>query len=261
MPNLIQTQIRIYPKNGSKFLGLGETSEFCCDLGVLVQPYLAPMVAAVSLISSYIDERIRCGFRPRALCLGVGGGALLGFLNDKLDFEVVGVEADEVVLRVARQYFGLKDDESVRVCLGDGVELIKKLCSTDKILEIDDCFHGKFDVIMVDLDSSDAKIGTSAPPVELTNKSILLQARMILHEQGILVMNVIPNAVSFYETLVDTFREVFEEIYEIDVGNGENYVLIAIRSAGTVSVDKESCFMSKLKRAIQGLFIDSIRKI
>lgn len=268
MPNLIQTQIRIYPITGNGFVGLGKT-EFCHDFRVLVHPYLTPMVAGVSLIGSYLDERIRCGFRPKAMCLGVGGGALLGFLNAQLGFEVLGVEADEVVLRVARQYFGLKDcDKLIRVCLGDGIELIEKFASKEKTSEIDflgdhnsDGFHGKFDVIMVDLDSSDAKIGISAPPLEFIRKSVLLQARMVLHEQGILIINVIPPAVSFYETLIHKFQEVFEELYEIDVGNGENYVIIATTSVGTVSINCENSFMSKLRGAIQGLFIDSIRKI
>ncbi|MFS8033118.1 putative S-adenosyl-L-methionine-dependent methyltransferase [Helianthus anomalus] len=62
-----------------------------------------------TLIVSSVNDRIRQGFSPRALCLGVGGGALLSFLNSKLGFEVVGVEADEVVLSVARGYFGLTD--------------------------------------------------------------------------------------------------------------------------------------------------------
>ncbi|PQQ06960.1 methyltransferase-like protein 13 [Prunus yedoensis var. nudiflora] len=43
------------------------------------------------------EGRIRSGFRPKALCLGVGGGALLGFLKAELGFQVVGVEADKEV--------------------------------------------------------------------------------------------------------------------------------------------------------------------
>ncbi|MFS7997950.1 hypothetical protein Hanom_Chr12g01148001 [Helianthus anomalus] len=43
-----------------------------------------------TLIVSSVNDRIRQGFSPRALCLGVGGGALLGFLNSKLGFEIVG---------------------------------------------------------------------------------------------------------------------------------------------------------------------------
>lgn len=252
MPNLVQTQVRIFPKCGSGFGGL-EGVEFCLDFKVLVHPYLVPMVAGVSLISGYLDERIRRGFRPRALCLGVGGGALLGFLSRDLGFEVVGVEADEVVLRVAREYFGLDDcDGLVRVCLGDAIEFLEKFGSDDK-----------FDVVMVDLDSSDANMGISAPPLEFVQKDVLLAARLVLSDHGILVINVILPAISsFYETLIISLKNVFEELYEIDVRNGENFVLIATASTVTTSsVGTKNMFLSKLKQSISGEFIDSIRKL
>ncbi|GFZ11182.1 S-adenosyl-L-methionine-dependent methyltransferases superfamily protein [Actinidia rufa] len=213
MPNLVQTQMRIVPKRGSHVNGdLGSMSlgdfEFELDTVSLVQPYFAPMVAILSLVGSCLEETIRGGFRPKALCLGVGGGALLTFLNEQLGFEVVGVEADEVALSVARKYFGLQDDNG---------------CWLGNADRLDD----KFDVIMVDLDSSDVGMGTMAPPLEFVEKSVLRDARLVLSEHGILVINMIPPNRSFYELLVHEFREFFSELYEIDVGNGENFVLVA----------------------------------
>lgn len=279
MPNLVQTEIRIVPERGfgSDCLGIGEV-EFRPDLGVLVHPYLAPMVASLSLIGCYLDERIRSGFSPKALCVGVGGGALLGFLRTQLGFEVVGVEVDEGVLRVARQYFGLEDDEHIRVCVGDGIELIEKFARqfdernlpSSGVHEVEnemdsdnvDGFDTKFDVIMVDLDSSDVGNGIIAPPLEFARKPVLLNARLALCSLGILVVNVIPPSSSFYETLLREFREVFHELYEIDVGNGENFVLIASASPiGTTSGRRENSFLKNLKLVISGGYVDSIRKI
>ena len=71
-----------------------------------MHPYLGPMVASLLLVGCCTEERIQCGFKPKALCIGVGGGALLRFLRAQLGFEVVGIEADEVLL-VARRYFWL----------------------------------------------------------------------------------------------------------------------------------------------------------
>ncbi|KAL1817341.1 hypothetical protein ACET3Z_019915 [Daucus carota] len=270
MPNFVQTQVRIFPKGGRGFVGL-EGVEFGLDFGVLVHSYLVPMVAGVSLIGGYLDERIQCGFRPKALCLGVGGGALLGFLSRNLGFEVIGVEADEVVLRVARQYFGLDDcDGLVRVCLGDAIEFLDEIDSKAKRLNIE-CLDNrningndaKFDVVMVDLDSSDVNMGISAPPLEFVQKDVLLAAKRILCDQGILVINVIPPAASsFYETLIMKLKVVFEELYEVDVRNGENFVLIAAASTvGISSSGTKNVFASKLKQAISAEFIDSIKKL
>lgn len=272
MPNLIQTQIRIIPNTSLDSVNLGDV-EFGLDMASLVHPYLTPMVASLSLIGSYLEERIRGGFRPKALCLGVGGGALLTFLNNQLGFEVIGLEADEIVLNIAKKHFGLHDSKYVRFCVGDGIEFVEKLagqyrkpncdcvdngCCLDNV----DCLDAKFDVIMVDLDSSDAGMGIMAPPLEFVGKSVLLASRLVLSEHGILVINVIPPSRSFYETLIRKFQEFFKELYEIDVGNGENFVLIATAlPIGTASIDYENLFLSKLKLVISGAYLDSMRKI
>lgn len=259
MPNLIQTQVRIHPISELGVVGDElDGVEFTVDNEVLVQPYLNPMVAGLVVISSYLDEQMRCGIRPRALCLGVGGGALLRFLSDQLGFEVVGVEEDEVVLSVAKKYFGLRDSESVHVRIGDGMEFMQRLA-----LKGESDVGGKFDVVMVDLDSSDARMGTSAPPLDFVRKPALLAAREIICQRGVLIINVIPASKAFYQRVVTEFQEVFEELYEIDVGNGENMVLAALPSSksSTASGDFENSLHQKLKASIQGSYMNSVRKI
>lgn len=280
MPNLVQTEVKLVPEAAISLdsVKIGGKVRFRPHIGVLVHVYLVPMVASCALIGSYIGERIRFGFRPKALCVGVGGGALVSFLRTQLDFEVVGVEMDEVVLRVARQYFGLEDGEFLQVSVGDAIEFLEKLarqivgknpdsfgaCSLKdgNFLDNSDRVDNKFDVIMVDLDSGDARNGTSAPPLEFVRKDVLLAARLILSDFGIFVMNVIPPNRSFYDMLIQEFRDVFQELYEIDVGNEENFVLIAtglsIVSSGS---DCENAFGKKLRLLISGEYMDSIRKI
>ncbi|KAI3470569.1 hypothetical protein Pfo_027232 [Paulownia fortunei] len=254
MPNFVQTQMRIHPKNESSLENL-ENVEFELDKGVLVQPYLSPMVAGISVISRFLEGRMQDGFRPKALCLGVGGGALLGFLSVQLNFEVVGVEEDEVVLEVAKRYFGLESDELIHLFAEDGIIYVKNLA---KNISEDSRFHA----IMVDLDSSDVKVGVCAPPVEFVRKSVLLAARAVLCEEGVLVINMIPSSKLFYERLICEFQEVFEELYEIDVGNGENFVLIATKTKIENALDaNEGAFLNKLKLVVSRSYIDSIRKI
>ncbi|XP_021295799.1 methyltransferase-like protein 13 [Herrania umbratica] len=266
MPNLVQTEIRIVPKTvhclDSVEIGGNNNIEFSPDLGVLVHVYLVPMVASLALVGSWIDERFQVGFRPKALCLGVGGGAVVGFLKTQLDFQVVGVEADKEVLRVAQKYFGLEDGDFIQICVRDGMELMEKLACGDSYCEGVGHIEPQFDVIMVDLDSSDLRNGVSAPPLEFVRKDVLLAARSILCESGIFVINVIPPSRLFYERLVHDFREVFPELYEIDVGNGENFVLIAkaLPTASSIS-DCENNFLKKLRLAISGAYMESMKRI
>ncbi|KAL3520829.1 hypothetical protein ACH5RR_018978 [Cinchona calisaya] len=260
MPNLIQTQVRIHPVSALDD-GFLEGVEFRVDNGVLVQPYLSPMVAGLVVISSYLNERIRCGFRPKALCLGVGGGALVRFLSDELGLEVVGVEEDEVVLRVGKKYFDLRESDLVRLCVGDGIELIQKLafkgkdcdgerwsgCGSRNSCCLDNVDGSKFDVVMVDMDTSDASMGTSAPPLEFFKRSVLLAAREVICDHGVVIVNVIPLSMSFYEMVVTEFQEVL--------------VASASKLRRTASGDYENSFHQKLKASIQGSYVNSVRKI
>ncbi|GLT75330.1 hypothetical protein SLA2020_470630 [Shorea laevis] len=273
LPNLVQTEIRIVPKTGfdSEKTEIGGNVEFQPDFLALVHVYLVPMVASLALIASRIEERIEAGFRPKALCVGVGGGALLGFLRSQLGFHVVGVEMDEEVLRIARRYFGLEVGDCIQLFVGDAIEFMKELANqANNHKEMNDCCletnnddaDPKFDVIMVDLDSSDMCSGVSAPPLEFVRKSVLLAAKSVLGESGIFVINVIPPSRLFYEKLIHQFKEVFHELYEIDSGNGENFVLIAKVLPTMSSIgDVENSFLKKLRLVVSGAYMDSIRKI
>lgn len=261
MPILIQSEIRIVPKTdfGSDKVEIGGEVEFQPDLRVLVHVYLVPMVASISLIASNIEERIRAGVWPSALCVGVGGGALPGFLRSQLGFFVTGVEMDEEVLKIARRYFGLEDGDGIQYHIGDAMQIIPGLAGQGGIPKGIDL---KFEVIMVDLDSGDMLNGVSAPPLEFVSKHILLAAKSLLCEHGIFVVNVIPPSSSFYEKLKHQFKEVFDELYEIDSGNEENFVLIA-KVLPTVSsiCDSENNFLKTLRTVISGAFMDSIRRV
>ncbi|KAF5729434.1 methyltransferase-like protein 13 [Tripterygium wilfordii] len=280
LPNLVQTEIRMVPVQDYSLdsVKIGGEVEFKPDFRVLEPPYLRAMVASLSLISSHLEERISAKAAPKALCVGVGGGALLSFLRRQLGFEVVGVEMDEGVLRVARQYFGLEESESFRIIVGNAIEWMEKIvnersgqnldsvasfesekdCCSNNLNDVDDYF----DVIMVDLDCTNAMNGISAPPLEIVRKHVLLAAKSLLRDFGIFVINVIPLDRSFYDALIHKFRGVFLELYEIDIGNGENYILIgSVSPLISFTDDKESRFITKLRLVISGAYVDLIRKI
>ncbi|PKI68556.1 eEF1A lysine and N-terminal methyltransferase [Punica granatum] len=271
MPNLVQTQVRIVPESDVG-TDIGKAM-FKIDSWVLVHPYLAPMVASLNLVSTHIEDQFRVGLRLKVLCLGVGGGALVSFLKGQLGFKVVGVEIDDEVLRVARQYFGLEEDgEMISIIRGDAIEVVKKLsCQRMKGNSVaSDCndlndldgIETQFDVIMVDIDSGDTRNGSMAPPLEFMERSVLSALRSILCESGIVAVNVIPSNRSFYESLLCAFREVFCDLYEIDVGNKENFVLIAtVTSIADCSGNYGSSLLMKLKSVISGAYIDSIKKV
>ncbi|KAJ8765855.1 hypothetical protein K2173_020371 [Erythroxylum novogranatense] len=247
MPNHVQTMVRI------DSLKVGKKVP---DVGVLAQQYCIAMVASLSVIEYCVEERIRLGSKPRALCLGVGGGTLLSFLRSKLGFEVEGAEMDEEVLRVGRKYFGLGDCETVKIHVGDAIEIVQKLASG----------NNEFEVIMVDLNAWEPWTGTGAPPVEFLSRESLWACRCLIRDYGILVMNVITQSKSSssYRALVQDLGSVFDGLYEIDVGGEDNVVLIASTSTEPLPspvADSHNSFRKKLRTVIAGEYLDSIKKI
>ncbi|CAL5005279.1 unnamed protein product [Urochloa decumbens] len=263
MPCLVQTQVRLCqsPAAAAASSSLLEALEGSDGMlqpevgGSLVQPYLQAMVAGLAVIAPSIEERIQSGVRPRCLCAGVGGGSLPMSIRVGLQFNVLGVEADGVVLDVARNHFGLVEDEFLHVHVGDAIQMIEDFARRGEP-------DMNFSAVIVDLDSSDAMCGVSAPPLEMIHGSVLLAARTILNQHGVLILNVIPPPAdgSFYTGLIDVLRQVFSELYEIDVGNGENFVLVATVSHETKLTDNSGHFLTALRK-LAGDFLEHIRKI
>ncbi|KAI3520372.1 hypothetical protein L1887_09758 [Cichorium endivia] len=276
MPNLIQSEVLLYPKidgeivtavlNLENFMKT-KNAKFYVDTTVLVHPYLTPMVSGLFLIASHLNEQIQQGFTPRALCLGVGGGSLLSFLNTELGFEVTGVEVDEVVLTAATQHFGLHRSDSIRLIVGDAIEAIQNFATRGDTHESDsqvkiDWLDGKYDVVMVDLDSSDAQYGHTYPPPEFVKKSVFQTLRLLLGDHGVLIMNVVPLDNVFYTKLIQKLKDVFQKVYELDVEEEENYVFMATVSPPTpLNVDDVNDFYEKLRSVIPEESIESIIEV
>ncbi|KAE8799588.1 methyltransferase-like protein 13 [Hordeum vulgare] len=265
MPCLVQTQVRLArpmsaaaaASSSLEALEEAPASSLQPEVGgPLVQPYLQAMVAGLALIGSSVEEQARSAARPRCLCAGIGGGALPMSIRMGLGFDVLGVEADCVVLDVARNYFGLVEDEFLHVRVGDAIQMIQAFAHPDEP-------DSKFSAVMVDLDSPDAMCGVSAPPLEMTHRSTFLAARRILDDNGVLVLNVIPPAAdaSFYKGLIDVLHQVFFELYEIDVGNGENFVLVArVSPTKSTILDSSRLFQTELRK-LTGDFLERIKKV
>ncbi|KAJ8759094.1 hypothetical protein K2173_004100 [Erythroxylum novogranatense] len=254
MPNLHQTIVLI----GKESLKIGEREVPKPDLGVLLAGYHIAMIASLSMINEEIMLRINEGLKPRALCLGVGGGALLSFLKTQLGFEVHGVEIDEVVLQAARKYFDLEDSDDMKIRVANALEFVDKL---DR--DGDQYCPREFEVIMVDIDTCDP---VRAPPKEFFARETLLTCKYLLRDFGMLVMNVISQGKSSgpYRAMLRQLRSVFYGIYEMDIDNASQHDVILIASASDLepaSDDSQNPFLMKLRETTGGRYSYSIRKV
>ena len=154
-------------------------------------------------VFSYIRQMdVGLLFQPepsRALFVGLGAGTApqrYRKLLPQLQAEVV--ELDPAVVEVARVYFGFREDERLRVAVGDGRQYLRS-------------HPGPYDWVVLDAYYSDSI------PFHLTTQEFFQEVREALAPGGIVISNVIsalagPDA-AFLAALVRTLETVFPQVY------------------------------------------------
>jgi len=144
-------------------------------------------------------------FRPDAqdaLMIGGGGGVVpMIFRRAYPGLSVDVVEIDPVVVDVAREWFGLKEDERLRTHIQDGRMFIHNS-------------RREYDVIILDVYTAGGRI-----PFHLTTREFLAEVRGRLRPDGVVLMNVITAvrgpASRLFRSEYKTFVAVFgrEHVY------------------------------------------------
>ncbi|KAG6550172.1 hypothetical protein Mapa_008129 [Marchantia paleacea] len=106
-------------------------------------------------------------------------------------------------------------------------------------------------VLIVDADSEDPSSGLSCPPQEFIEDKFLIAARGALAEGGVLIINVVSRATAHHVTYVAQLKKYFVEVYDIEVNEDVNRVLIALpqpRNKGASSDIMDD--LSKLEKIV-----------
>ncbi len=163
--------------------------------------------------------------RPDAaemLILGLGTGT---YANQCLkyfpDIKIEGVEIDEAITELAREYFDLSD--KVRVTVEDGRAYLSQA--------------GMYDVIMVDA-YQDITI-----PFQMSTVEFFTAVREHLKDNGVMVVNM--NMTSSGEGgindyLCDTISSVFPNVFTVNVSNNTNTELFASAADGMLERFEEN---------------------
>jgi len=144
------------------------------------------------------------------LILGMGTGTYANQCRRYYgDMPVEGVEIDEKITALAREYFELPED--VKVTTYDGRAYLNAI-------------DGKYDVIMVDA-YQDITI-----PFQMSSKEFFTLVKEHLAEDGVMVVNMNmrgsgEDSINAY--LADTISSVFDEVYTVDVKGSTNRELFA----------------------------------
>ncbi|MGN1140685.1 MAG: spermidine synthase [Oliverpabstia sp.] len=157
------------------------------------------------------------------LILGMGTGTYATQCRKYFgDMDMEGVEIDEKITNLSREYFSLPDD--VKVTTYDGRAFLN---AVDK----------KYDVIMVDA-YQDITI-----PFQMSSTEFFTLVEEHLTENGVMVVNMNMRGTeegNINQYLSDTIGSVFDAVYTVDVKDTTNRELFASNNKEILSVLKEN---------------------
>jgi spermidine synthase len=148
----------------------------------------------------------------RVLIVGLGGASMQRWLRRLLpDLVIESVEIDSEVRRVAREYFGLREDERQIVHVEDGAAFVARPGPA-------------YDVIFLDA------FGPSSIPEPLRTREFLAAVKSRLSEGGVVCANVWFGAPEYYEVM-KAYEAIFPERYLVRCGEGSaNRIILALKS-------------------------------
>lgn len=156
----------------------------------------------------------------RVLMVGLGGGTIPMFLHKHYPKTVIdAVDIDPDVIDVAKRFFGFREDATLRAYAEDGRRFIEAR-------------PNHYDIIFLDA------FGPDSIPYHLATREFLQAVRRALAPGGIAVGNIWDrDSNDLYDSMLRTYRDVFEELYVFDVRHSGNKILVALPRKERIEMD------------------------
>lgn len=156
----------------------------------------------------------------RVLMLGLGGGSSQrSFQHYHTNVLVETVELDPMVVKIAKDFFHVKESPRHKIYVSDGRVFLKRTTNT-------------YDAIIMDAYST-SRYGSSLPP-HLTTKEFFTLISERLSTNGVLAYNVIGQLQGWRAdtmgALYRTMQEVFPNVYLFPANDSMNVVMVATKS-------------------------------
>ncbi|KAL8042373.1 hypothetical protein ABFX02_09G046200 [Erythranthe guttata] len=215
----------------------GETK---VDHKVLASFFHTHSIAGLVLFSLYSQLHCQTGGLVKIVVIGLGAGLLPMFMRNCLpSLHIEVVEIDPVVLNIARDYFGFREDEHLKVHIADAMKFV----SNKATFKAEGKDSLKIDVLIIDVDSSDTSSGLVCPDADFVEETFFLTVKESLSENGIFIFNLVSRFPGVRGAIHSRLKKVFRNLYhywsEIDF----NEVIYALKSDAPVDKDQlsEAC--------------------
>jgi spermidine synthase len=175
----------------------------------------------------------------RVLIVGLGGGTIPTALREVLpDAEIDAVEIDPAVTRVARRFFGFKDDPKLKVIEVDGRVFVKNAIRQGT----------KYDAIL--LDAFDHEY----IPEHLLTREFLTEVKSLLTPGGVLVGNTFSSS-RLYDHESTTYAAVFPTFFNLKAANR----VVVARPAGLPTAEQLAARAQVYGLALRGFGVDVLQ--
>lgn len=153
-------------------------------------------------------EKIDFGSIENILVLGMGGGSVIDSLRKKFDFKgkITAVDLDPVVIQIAEEEFGIKENKNQKILNQDAVEFVQNCRET-------------FDLVIIDI-----FIDIIVPEV-FYQKKFLFPLSKLIRADGFFIFNLgidlnkdskeVSGVYSFFEKEFDL--ELYEKLNEVNL--------------------------------------------
>jgi spermidine synthase len=157
----------------------------------------------------------------RVAMIGLGGGSIQrAYQHDYPEVQIDSVDIDPEVVRIAKQFFHVKESPNHRIHVQDGREFIRRS-------------QELYDVILVDAYTTGPQ-GTSVPP-QLASREFFEIASERLGDGGVLMFNAIGSLggrrADMIGALYNTIHAVFPQVYLFPARESVNVVFLATKTS------------------------------
>nr|XP_054770161.1 eEF1A lysine and N-terminal methyltransferase-like [Lytechinus pictus] len=239
----VQSQARLVTEKSRSKSGKKRGKEVTrVDHLYLPMDFHRAMTAGLTLLPGCLDV-IRT--KARVLIIGLGGGGLPMFLYKQFPkFEIDVVELDPMLKDIAKSWFGLIEDERLRIHIQDGLEFIKSSAEKDP--------PNLYNVVMFDVDSKDFSEGLTAPPKAFLETVVLEAVKTILHPtQGIFILNFACRDDLLKESVISDIQKHFPTLYASQLEDDINEIVLCLPHRASEGADKRKVQYRDDARALQ----------
>ncbi|EYU18775.1 hypothetical protein MIMGU_mgv1a001585mg [Erythranthe guttata] len=229
--------------------GAASRNERKVDHNYLALPYQNAIISGLMLISLHLKESSSTRGMVETVVIGLGGGLLPMFMKNwipNLNIEVV--ELDQVVLDVAKEHFGFKEDENLRVRVTDGIQFVRDKADSGAEGES----TSKLDILIVDVDAPNIRSALACPAADFVEESFFQNAKNCLSKEGLFVIYLGSKSSTAKVPIYSSLKKVFgKSLVSLELEEYFNEVIFALKNESPITEEDLSKACDKLERSLE----------